>query len=97
MHIKPCRLLSNLNNNSSFVRNTKDTSKEINKLSSWNSQQQILNCHMNSEIKENIYELFDKLWNKQIEEASKGNKGNSTMRTYIKFKVNLNLEENLTC
>ena len=35
------RLLSNLDNNSSFVRTTKNTLKEINMLSYWDSQQQI--------------------------------------------------------
>ena len=52
--IKPYRLLLNLDNYSSFVINTKIHQVKIHKLSSWNSQQQIPNCHINSEVKENI-------------------------------------------
>ena len=69
---------------------------EINKLSYWNSQQQIPNCLNNSKIKENIYKLFNKLWHKQILEASEGT-CNIGKRTYKKFKVNLNLEKLLMC
>ena len=58
-----------------------NTSNESNNLSSWNSQQQIPICHVNSEIKENIYKLCDKLWHKQILEASKGNKGNVSINS----------------
>ena len=54
----------------------------------WTNYQRI-----NSKIKENIYKLFDKLWHKQILETSKGNIGNSKLRSYKKFKVNLNLEK----
>ena len=41
--------------------------------------------------------MFDKLCHKQILETAKGNKGNTKLRTYIKFKVNLNLEKYLSC
>ena len=52
------RLLSILDNNSWFVRNTKYRSEKINKLSYWNNKQQTPNCRIYSDIKENIN--FDK-------------------------------------
>ena len=60
---------------------TQNKSKEINKLSYWNSRQQIPNCQINSEIKGNIYKLFDKLWHWKLQKVT----GNSTLRTYEKF------------
>ena len=53
----------------------------VNKLSYWNSRQQIPNCHINSEIKGNIYKLFDKLWHWKLQKVT----GNSMLRTYEKF------------
>ena len=50
-------------------------------LSCWNSRQQIRNCHINSEIKGNIYKLFDKFWYWKLQKVT----GNSTLRTYEKF------------
>ena len=57
---------------------TQNKSKEINKLSYMNSRQQIPDCHINSEIKGNIYKLSDKLWHWKLQKVT----GNSTLRTY---------------
>ena len=56
-----------------------------------------MSANNKSQIKENIYTLFDRLWHKQILEVSKENIGNSKLRTCKEFKVNLNLKEYLTC
>ena len=64
-----------------ILENMENKSEEINKLSCWNSCQQIPNCHINSEIKGNIYKLFDKLWHWKLQKVT----GNSTLRTCEKF------------
>ena len=40
---------------------------------------------------------FDKNWSEEFAESSRGNKGNSKLRTYKEFKQDLKLEKYLTC
>ena len=94
---KALQVASELGSNNSFVKNITNTFHEIEKLPCWNNQQQISNSYINSDIKESIYKLYDKSWYKQITEATKGNKGNSKLRSYKLFKANLHLEKYLKC
>ena len=43
-----------------------------------------LSCQLRDQAG-NVYKLFDKLWRKQILEASKANTGNSMLRLYEQF------------
>ena len=63
---------------------TKNTSKEINKLSYWNRQQQIPNCHINSEIREIFINCLISCGTNKYCKLQKVT-GNSMLRTYEKF------------
>ena len=72
---KAFKVALELDDKSSFIRNVKTTFKEINKVSYWDTQQQIPKAILKTEIKQAINVLYDSLWRNILSEADKENRG----------------------
>ena len=78
------------------MKSLKITLNEIGKETNWFNQIQISKHELQTEVKQKVNLLYDEIWTTELAKSTKGNAGNSKLRTYKGFKTVLKAEKYLS-